>query len=160
MATTSRIPAAIDALVSLLTAAIGTTTNVVDGPPLAWDAISSAAFAVAEDRWLFIGATPDGDDGAEGAQDFNAAGAVSRDETFLIHCTAYVFGGDQVVKTRRDDAFGIVAAVEQAIRVDPSLGQTVLYSRVAAVTNYRPAQTEDGSDATVIFAVACRAYLS
>lgn len=160
MAATSRIPAAIDALVALLAAAVGATTNVLDGPPLAWDAISTAAGSVSEDRWLFVGASPDGDDAAEGSQEFNAAGAVSRDEQLLIRCAVYVSGGDQVAKTRRDDAFALVAAVEAAVRADPSLSGAVLYARVAGVDSYRPRQTEDGSDCLVTFAVAARAYLS
>jgi len=159
MSTTSRIPAAIDALVSKLTTAIGTTTNVVDGPPLSWDTVALAQDAVTESRFLFIGADPADDVSAQGVQDFNAAGAVSRDEQFEITCTAFVWGGDQVMKTRRDEAFAIVASVEQTIRSDPSLGAAVLYSRVSAINSLDQRQTEDGTDATVTFTVACRAYL-
>jgi hypothetical protein len=160
MSTTSRIPAAVDALITALNTAIGVTTNVVDGPPLAWDNIQLPAGAVVEERFLFVGARPDDENPIEGDQDFNAAGAVSRDETFTIWCTAFVWGGDQVMKTRRDDAFGIVAAVEQAIRTDPSLAGAVLYSRMSGVQSAIGRQTEDGTDMTVVFAVACRAYLT
>jgi hypothetical protein len=160
VSTTSRIPAAVDALVVACAASIGATTNVVDGPPLAWDAIALPVGAVSEDRFLFVGARPDDEVPIEGDQDFNAAGAVSRDETFTIYCTAYVFGGDQAMKTRRDDAFSIVAAVEQAIRTDPSLAGAVLYSRMSGVQSAIPRQTEDGTDMTVVFAVACRSYLT
>lgn len=159
-ASTSRIPAAIDALVTALSAAIGSTTNVVDGPPLAWDAVGAPGDAVSDSSWLFVGASPDGDEGAAGDQDFNAAGAVSRDETFVIFCTAYTFGGDLIVKTRRDDAFALVGQVEQVCRSDPSLGGAVLYSRMSGVTSYRPTQGEYGSDCTVVCTIAARAYLS
>jgi hypothetical protein len=160
MSTTSRIPAACDALIALVTASIGSSTNVVDGPPLAWDNIQLPTGAVGEDRFLFVGARPDDENPIEGDQDFNAAGAVSRDETFTVWCTAFVWGGDQVMKTRRDDAFGIVAAVEQAIRTDPSLAGAVLYSRMSGVQSAIGRQTEDGTDMTVVFAVACRSYLT
>lgn len=159
MSTTSRIPAAIDALVSTLTTSIGTTTNVVDGPPLSWDAIELPTDSITETRYLFVGADPNDDISAEGTQDFNAAGAVSRDEHFDVRCTAYTWGGDQVMKTRRDDAFGIVASVEQTIRSDPSLGAAVLYSRVSDISPLAQRQTEDGTDATLTFTVSCRAYL-
>jgi hypothetical protein len=159
MATTSRIPAATDALVTTLTTAIGTVTNVVDGPPLAWDFLSTSD-SVSENRYLFIGATPDSDTSFEADQDFNAAGAVSRDEHFTVYCTAYVWAGDNTMKTRRDDAFGIVASVETAIRADPSLGNAVLYSRMSGITSASQSQSEQGSEVTVTFTVACRAYLS
>lgn len=159
MATTSRIPAAIDALVVTLTAAVGATTNVVDGPPLSWDAVEAPGDAVSETSWLFVGASPDGDEGATSTQEFNAAGAVSRDEMIEIHCTAYVWGGDQVIKTRRDDAAALVAQVEQAIRADSSLGAAVLYSKKSG-DSYRPSQNENGSDCTWMFTVTCRAYLT
>jgi hypothetical protein len=157
---TSRIPAATDALVVALTASIGAATNVVDGPPLSWDNIQLPMGAVSEDRFLFVGARPGEDAGADSDQDFNAAGAVSMDEKFTIWCTAFVWGGDLVMKTRRDDAFGIVAAADQAIRADPSLAGAVLYSRMAGVSSVAPRQSEDGSDCTVVFAVTCRAYLT
>lgn len=158
-ATTSRIPAATDALTAALTAAIGDTTNVVDGPPLDWDELSLAQDSVNEKAFLFVGAVPDSDLSATGTQDFNAAGAVSRDEQFMIYCTAFVWDGDQDVKTRRDDAFALIAQCEQAIRNDPTLAGAILYSRLAGVTGSFQRQTEDGSECTVTFAVACRAYL-
>lgn len=157
--TTSRIPAATDALVAVLTSAIGTTTNVVDGPPLNWEGVTIAQGSVSESSFLFIGSIPDSDVSAEGTQDFNAAGAVSRDEQFTVYCTAFVWAGDLVVKTVRDAAFAIVAQVEQAIRADPTLNAAVLYSRMSGVTAVAQRQGEDGTDCTVTFTVAARAYL-
>lgn len=156
---TSRIPAATDALVSILAAAIGSTVNVVDGPPLSWEDLSLAQDAVTQEAFLFIGAVPDVDTAMGGTQDFNDAGAVSRDERFTIHCTAYTLTGAQVVKTVRDSTFSLVASVEQAIRNDPSLSEAVLYSRLAGITAVAQRQTEQGADCTVTFTVACRAYL-
>ena len=156
---TSRIPAATDALVGLLTSAVGSSTNVVDGPPLTWNGVELAQGSVSESSYLFVGATPDSDTSASGTQDFNAAGAVSRDELFDIDCTAFVWAGDQVMKAIRDAAFALVAQVEQAIRSDPSLGAAVLYSRMSGVTSMAQRQSEQGADVTVTFTVAARAYL-
>lgn len=159
MHATSRIPAAIDALVAVLGSAIGTTVNVVDGPPLDWQDIQLATDAVSEHSYLFIGADPDTATSADGTQDFNAAGAVSRDEVFTIYNTALVWAGDLNIKQRRDDAFALVAAVEEAIRADPSLGDAVLYSRMSGVTAATQSLNDRGSTCVVTFTVAARAYL-
>lgn len=159
MSTTSRLPATIDALVAAVTPVIGATVNVVDGPPLSWQTLALAQGAVTQSGYLFIGAQPN-DDGGDAAQDFNAAGAVSRDEQITVWCGAYANSGDQVMKTARDAAFGIVAAVEQAIRTDPTLGNAVLYSRVDNSGKYHPRQTKSGCDVFVVFSVAARAYLN
>jgi hypothetical protein len=159
MDTTSRIPATIDALLAVVGPAAGEDVNVVDGPPLSWDATELAQDAVSETSYLFVGAIPDSDVAADGTQDFNAAGAVSRDERFTINCTAFVWSGDQTIKTVRDAAFGLVAVVEQAIRDDPSLGGAVLYSRMSGVIGAAQTQDEQGCNCTVMFTVDARAYL-
>ncbi len=160
MSTTSRIPAATDALVTAAAAAVGATTTVVDGPPLSWGPLQVAQPAVSETSYLFIGAHPDDDTSITGEQDFNAAGAVSRDEQVTIFCTIYVFSGDQVMKVTRDAGFAVLGQVEQFIRSDPSLGGAVLYSRMGAVQSVDQRQTEDGTDVTVVFTIAARAYLN
>lgn len=161
MATTSRIPAAIDALLAAARTALP-AVSVVDGPPLSWDGIQLAdpADAVSERAYLFVGADLDSDVSAAGEQDFNAAGAVSRDETFAVSFVAYAWNGDPKVKDRRDEAFAIVSGIESALRGDPALAGAVLYSRVATVGRVAQRQTEGGSDCSVEFTVACRAYLS
>lgn len=162
--TTSRVPAAIDALVSTLRASLGSGATVVDGPPLDWDDLtlpeSQTAAYTNRLKYLFVGAGPDSDTAASGGQDFNAAGAVSRDETFAIECVVYVRSGNDDIKARRDEAFTLLAAAETALRTDPSLGGAVLYSRVAALSDVLQRQTRQGSDCVISFTVACRAYLS
>jgi hypothetical protein len=156
----TQIPAAIDALVTKLTIAIGTTTNVVDGPPLSWGPLALPASEVSENRYLFIGARPDDDDSADGENEFNAAGAVSLDERFTIYCTAFVWSGALNLKANRDDCAGIVTTVRSKIAEDPTLAGAVLYARVAAITGLAQRQDEQGSDVTIVFPVACRAYLT
>lgn len=157
----SRIPAAIDALMAAVAgpSAFTQATNVIDGPPASWDNVALVEPAVSETHYLFVGSRPDEDFAVEGPHDFNAAGAVSMDERFTITCTAVVLSGDLKIKPLRDDAFGIVAVVDQACRADPSLGQAVLYSRMSGVTGYAPEQYEGGAAVTVVFTVDCRAYL-
>jgi hypothetical protein len=157
--TTSRIPAALDALKAACDAAVGATVTVVLGPPLSWDHVQVAGSAVSESQFLFVGASPGSDASATGQQDFNAAGAVSRDERFDINLTAYCWSGDADVKARRDEAFTLLAAVENALRSDPSLAGAVLYARVATVSDVAMRQVATGSDCLVEFQVSCRAYL-
>jgi hypothetical protein len=156
----TQIPAAIDALVAKLTTAIGTGTNIVDGPPLSWGPLELPDAEVSENRYLFIGARPDDDNSGDGENEFNAAGAVSLDERFVIWCTAFVWSGNGGLKANRDDCAGIVTSVRQAIAADPALNGAVLYSRVAAVTGLAQRQDDQGSDALIVFPVACRAYLT
>jgi len=160
MATTSRAGVAQDALVALATAQLP-GVDVVDGPPLNWDQITLAVPQVGDGtRYLFVGAQPQSATWLTGQQDFNAAGAVSRDEHFEIICTALGFSGDGMAKTARDAALAVMAGMEQAIRLDPSLGQAVLYSRVSTVDRGDVTLNASGVNVPIIFRVACRAYLS
>jgi hypothetical protein len=160
MATTSRAGVAQDALVALATAQLP-GVDVVDGPPLTWDQIKLATDQLGDGtRYLFIGAQPQSATWLQGQQDFNAAGAVSRDEHFEIICTALGYSGDGVAKTARDAALAVMAGLEQVIRADPSLGGVVLYSRVSTVDRGDITLNTSGVNVPIIFRVACRAYLS
>lgn len=164
MATTSRIPAGIDALLGVLAVRPALAqVDIIDGPPLAWGAIKLATSSTGDgQRYLFIGAGLDGTMASEGVQEFNAAGAVSRDERFEVLCVALAWSGDgAAVKATRDLAFALVGEVEQAIRADPSLGNAVLYCLLSSVDRHDQIQQPDrGLSVTVSFRVAFRAYLS
>jgi len=160
MATTSRIGVAQDALVALAAAQLP-GVDVVDGPPLNWDQITLAVPQIGDgSRYLFVGAQPQSVTWVQGQQDFNAAGAVSRDENFEVFCTALGYSGDGVAKTARDLALAVLAGMEQAIRADPSLGGAVLYSRVSTVDRGDVTLASSGVNVPIVFRVACRAYLS
>ncbi len=109
----TRVPATIDALVALGTAAGATTW---DGPVVTGDYNTA----------LFIGydGDPDGDFlAAEADQEWAGLGAKARDEEFDIICAAVATIGDSV-KIARDAVFAMVALLESALRTDPALGQT------------------------------------
>lgn len=154
------IPAAWDALVTLAQAAVGGTVTVVDGPPLEWSPLRFPFDAVNLRQALFVGAAPGEDSGAEAAQDFNAAGNVSRDERAVVHCTAWSGAGGQDVKARRSEAVGIVATFGAAIDADRTLGGAVLYAGPLQVTRVSPRQGQGGPDCVVEFDVPVRSYLS
>lgn len=162
MAATSTIPAALDALLAAARAGVGAGVHVVDGPPVEWDPIALPAQAGAggdELRYLFVGASPDGP-GVAGEQDYAAAGAVASDENYRISCVIHVTGALDV-KARRDEAFAVLADLEQTLKFDPSLGGAVLYARVGGIAAVTP-RTGNGewSSCTVEFDVPVRSYLS
>ena len=161
MSDVSTIPAAIDGLLAAAAAAIGATVSVVDGPPLQWNPLKLPdPGGPSASKVLLVGATPNGDSSADGVEDFNAAGNVSRDERFSIHCTAWSGAAGGTAKNRRDDAFAVVAAVERALRTDGTLGGAVLYAGPVSVIRHQSRQTEGGPDCVVEFDVPVRSYLS
>lgn len=157
--TTTRMALFIDALVIAARTALP-AVSVVDGPPLDWDdlQLGDAVDAVSEKSFLFVGATP-GEDGGDTALDYGGAGNVSQDEVGTIRCTVLCWSGEATVKPVRDQAFTLLAAVEQILLTNPSLASTVLYSRVAAINSYSPLQDENGVSVLVDFSVSYRAYL-
>jgi hypothetical protein len=155
---TSTIPAAIDALVSALRSTLGSSASVIDGPPAKWDPIQRPVQAGSGDndfKFVFVGASRDGAE-VEGVLDFNAAGNVSRNEVFTVNCAIYTTGSDPDIKTRRDDAFALLSVVGN---LDPTLNNSVLYSRVSTVTVEQQLIQGEWSNCTIFFGVEMRSYL-
>jgi hypothetical protein len=156
MPTTSRVPAAVDALLSAFqTAPELAGVRVVDGPPTT---------DVSEQDLLFVGWQPDNDISVALTQTFAGASTRIRDETFDVGCYLESRSGDTDLKARRDRAFDLFAVVEQVLRgtqANPdaaSLGGAVLWSQLTA-GDFRQAQTEAGAQAGLEFTVACRARI-
>jgi hypothetical protein len=164
MATRTRIGAAIDALLGILR---GTPSlaqvDIVDGPPLDWGSIRLPSTQPQKGdgtSFLFVGASPDATLAAESTLDWNAAGAVSRDERLQIVCTAVGWSGALDTKAARDLVLTRMGDVEDAIHADPTIAGSVLYSEVSSVDHLDYVQTDRGLAAVAVFRVACRAYLS
>ncbi|MFE2132237.1 hypothetical protein ACFW9X_03160 [Streptomyces sp. NPDC059466] len=152
---TSRVPAAINALLAILRDRPALAeVAVVDGP---------ASVNLTERRRIHIGWSPGAEQAVEIQQQFNAAGARTRDEVFSITCYAESRGGDKDMAFRRSDAFDLIGEVEQAIRstdpnpVAPTLNGSVLWAELTT-GNVLQDQAE-GATVGVIFAVACRARI-
>lgn len=152
---TSRVPAAVAALLEILRAAPGLAgVRIIDGP--------EPVNLTVKDM-IFIGWSP----GAEAAvgltQNFNAAGARTRDEDFQISCYAESRAGDKDMSLRRNRVFAMVGVVEEALRATndareaPTLNGTVLWSHLTA-GNLQQAQSE-GAIAGLAFTVSCRARI-
>jgi len=114
--TETRLPAAIDAVVTALTAA-GLT--VWDGPVITGD------YAVA---CVYVGYDGDPSYEEERAsstqQTWAGLGAKRRDETNEIVCAAVTITGNDAPswKAARDSVYALVETVGQTLRADPSLG--------------------------------------
>ncbi|MEU0691443.1 hypothetical protein [Streptomyces uncialis] len=152
---TSRVPAAVDALLAILRDAAGLTgVRIVDGP--------EAVNLTDRDR-VHVGWQPGGEAAVELEQDFNAAGARTRDETFSIGCYAESRGGDRDMALRRARVFELAAAVETALRATdtepeaPTLRGTVLWAHLTA-GNLTQTHSE-GALAGLAFTVTCRARI-
>ncbi|MEU9789109.1 hypothetical protein AB0E27_00545 [Streptomyces sparsogenes] len=152
---TSRVPAAVDALLEILRAAPALAdVRIVDGPP---------ATNLTEPKQLFIGWQPDADAAVALEQDFASAGARTRDESFEIACYAETRSGDKDMALQRGAVFALVAAVETALRATdaaptaPTLNGTVLWAQLAT-GNLRQVQSE-GTVVGLAFTITCRARI-
>ncbi|MFE7444558.1 hypothetical protein ACFU7X_29385 [Streptomyces chartreusis] len=153
--TTSRVPAAVDALLAILRASPALADiRIVDGP----EAVNNT-----DRHRIHVGWQPGGESAVSLEQAFNGAGARTRDEAFAIACYAESRTGDKDMAARRTKVFEIVAAVEVALRATnelpeaPTLNGTVLWAHLTT-GDLIQAQTE-GSLAGLSFTVTCQARI-
>jgi len=153
--TTSRVPAAVDALLVILRAAVALAdVRIEDGPP---------SVNLSDRDRIHVGWHPNADAAVALTQDFNAAGARTRDEAFEIACYAESRSGSTDMAARRTRVFELVAAVETALRATdvaptaPTLNSTVLWSHLTAgdLAQWQ----SDGANAGLAFTVNCRARI-
>lgn len=152
---TSRVPAAVAALLTILRAAPALEgVRIIDGP--------EPTNLTAKDM-VFVGWSPYAEAAVGLTQNFNAAGARTRDEDFQISCYAESRSGDKDMSLRRNRVFELVAVVEAALRatndapVAPTLNGTVLWAHLTA-GNLQQVQSE-GALAGLAFTVSCRARI-
>jgi hypothetical protein len=153
---TSALPAALTALVTILQAADPLAgVLVTDGEPTG---------DIATCDFLAIGWSGGEDLTAEIVQNFNAAGARTRDEDFSIVCVADAWSGDDGFATVRNRVFEIFGAVETALRATganpeaPTLNGTVLWAHLTRAS-LRQYFTDRGSRAALGFTVSCHARI-
>lgn len=154
---TSRVPAAVGALLDILRAAPSLAeVHIEDGP--------TAVNLTDPDR-IYVGWQPNADAAVALQQDFNSAGARTRDESFTIACHIESRSGDTDMAARRVRAFEIVAVVEEALRATnaaptaPTLSGTVLWAHLTAGDLYQQ-QSANGAVAGLDFQVSCFARLN
>lgn len=150
--TASAVPAALDAVVALFTAA-GITTY--DGPGASDDAATSYVLVGVQD--------PDVDGPATSAtatSQWAWLGHVERDETFSLHCSAVGWNGDADQKSARDNVYALMGQVATAITTDPTLGGVLLYAVGLSTSDLRQDQDQNGAIALLGFDLECRARLT
>lgn len=152
---TSRVPAAVDALLAILRAAPALAdVRIIDGPE---------PTNLTERDMVFVGWQPGADAAVGLQQQFAYAGARGRDEEFEIACYAETRAGDKDMALRRTRVFELVGAVETALRATdaaptaPTLNGTVLWAHLTT-GNLQQGQSE-GSIAGLAFTVTCRARI-
>jgi hypothetical protein len=146
---TSRAPAAIDALAALFAAAPGLSgVEVVDGPTVTGDPLHEA---------LFVGYDGDPDGAGEAVtfeQTWAGLGAKAKDETFAITCAVVAWGGDTAVREIRLRAFALLAEVENILRADPSVGLPPPTVVAMASGSLVQAQRQSGMECRIPFQIA------
>lgn len=153
---TSRVPDAVDALLAILRASPALSGVLVqDGP---------VTVNLSDPRRIYVGWQPSADTAVALTQDFNSAGARTRDEAFEISCYAESRSGETDMAAQRRDVFTLVATVETALRATndapaaPTLNGTVLWSHLTA-GDLTQLQSSDGALAGLGFTVTCRARI-
>ncbi|MFE9432155.1 hypothetical protein [Streptomyces sp. NPDC006640] len=152
---TSRVPAALAALLAILRAA-----PVLDGVRIVDGAESTNA---TERDMILIGWTANGEAAVELEQDFSGAGARTRDESFTIACYAEARRGDKDMAPARARVFELVGAVETALRATdaepeaPTLNGSVLWAHLT--TGNLQQIAAEGTLAGLTFTVSCRARI-
>jgi hypothetical protein len=150
---TSVIPALIDAMLSTFAAALP-SVRVYDG----------TGVSDHPGGYLMIGVDdPDSDAfalSADAEQDWADANYTARSETGSITCAALSWNGDGNQKTARDGAYAITAAVETALRSNPSLGlANVLWTSFGTRVELSQVQSHQGAAALLVFSISFRAHL-
>ncbi|MER8004986.1 hypothetical protein [Streptomyces sp. NPDC094149] len=152
---TSRVPAAVDALLAILRAAPNLAeVDIIDGP---------AAINYTQLKRLYVGWNPSAESAVSLEQSFNGAGARTRDEAFAISCYAEARAGDKDMQARRTEVFALLGEVETALRATntaptaPTLNGTVLWAHLTA-GDLSEVQAE-GSLAGLAFTVTCQARI-
>jgi hypothetical protein len=152
---TSRVPVAVDALLAILRARPELEgVAIVDGPP---------AVNLTQKRRIHIGWSPAGESSVSIQQQFNGAGARTRDEAFDISGYAEARSGDKDMAARRTEVFALVGEIEQALRASntapqaPTLNGAVLWAHLT--TGDLLQSQAEGSTAGLVFTVTCQARI-
>ncbi|WP_392971178.1 hypothetical protein [Streptomyces sp. LN245] len=150
MAWTSKLPAAMDALVAAFTDWPGLAgVTVRDGP-------STSQAAVQEIVSVGYTGGENGTDAESTLMTEGLGGVVDR-EQFLIRCaTAVLVGGDGVAVARRR-AYELLAEAGAAIAANRQLGGSVMRAMIASHALTMD-QTPKGAQVGVVFEVSCDAY--
>lgn len=152
MAWTSRLPAAIEALVTAFTewpGLGGDGVAVRDGPSTSQATVQevvSVGYTGAEDE-----------NSAESTLLTEGLGGAADREQFTIRCVAVVLRGKDDVSDARRRAYELLSQAGAAIAADRKLGGSVMRAMISS-HSLDQAQTTQGAQAAVAFDVSCDGY--
>ncbi|WP_084963753.1 hypothetical protein [Thermoactinospora rubra] len=148
--TETRVPAIINALVTLLSADPGLAGKVVDGPPVTNDPLNEAVF-------IGYDGNPEGDgQAAESTQEWAGIGQRKRDETVQITCAVVVWRGSTKVQPVRQRVYELLGEVGEVLRADPSLGLPPPTLAEMASGQLFQSQRQSGIECRIPFVVAVK----
>lgn len=145
----SRVPAVLDALVSLWSTTPELEGLVRDGP-LPVESADPEVLSVGHDD-DDTGASTDGQIAPEGY------GVEPNREQFSVTCLISVVDGANDTRAARARAFELLSAASAAITSDITLGGVVMQAGVQQLS-LNQLQTVGGAEARILFGVACDAY--
>ena len=141
----SKIPAAIDRLVQMLTVGLP-AVQVIDGPPIVNLEETGVCIGYAGSiDMLSVASVSDG------------AGLMAEAETFDINCLAWQRSGEDDIKPVRDGVFAVIASINALLANDRRLGGAVVNAHLRIV-DLDQTQTPDGTWAVIAFTVTCKAF--
>jgi hypothetical protein len=150
MAWSTKVPAAMDALVAVFNAWPDLSeVSVLDGPTTSQQTFREV---------LTVGWTG-GDDqtDAESTLLTEGLGGAPDREQFTIRCAAAVLRGTDDLPGARRQAYGLLAEAGAAIAANRSLNGVVMRAMVAS-HSLSQELTQQGAQAVVVFEVSCDAY--
>lgn len=138
-------PAVCDALTAAFTRALGSGSQVFDGPPTQYVGLAGVSVgATREDISSEFTAPPAGLDGASG-------------EDIVVSCLAWSGSGSTTFKPHRDVVLGYLAGIEAELAIDRSLAGAVDAAFLTGGT-WTQNQTGSGALVTCEFRVTCRRF--
>lgn len=157
----SRIPAAVDYLVTTITSTLGANAHVFDGPP-------ANGTELELNNRVWIGYSPVSPDlpAVTGDQDFAALGARSRNENFAIVCAVEYWDGSGAFTVLRAAAFALLRQIETLLRGtggnpgDCTLGGAVQFAGLSGGIEVHQGSTTEGPSVLLQFHITCRARLT
>ena len=152
--TNSSVPATIRAIIAALAANLPSTVPIYAG---------QGATDTIEQSYVLVGVQDADDTGysmaVTGSQVWAQLGGLRRDEVFTVHCVAVSWNGNEGTLAAMDGAYALMAGIETALTMDPTLNGSVLFSLGISSMGMRWAQDNQGAIVHLPFDVECKSRI-
>jgi hypothetical protein len=147
--TASRVPEVQDKLLVLFASVLPGVT-ILDGPAGARSLLPDVAA---------VGSSVDDDPAYANGDQTPLGPGNPREERYAITCGLRSVSGDQDVKARRDRVLAMATAVDDALKVDHTLGKIVERAAITGPFRWSHALTSDGAVVDLTFTISGSAYI-